>query len=386
MKQMRFFSLIMTLVLLLCPLGQAEQTMDPAIERMGIELPGGSVFYPQLSGLEDAALQESINHRLRETGNVETLLNRLALLMQSPVKLTADYTAFLHGGVLSCAMTAAGPVSTDRVTQVWSAVNIDLITGEDITFADLFLDPDAAHLALEEYLDWEVAPEMSAHLANSDLLPLPETFSITSTGLTLHYPLESLSTLSGRAGTITILWSELREHLRLGEGSILRRIGAEAMVTPEQGNADAIRQAVERGSLPGIPAEIGGSIAQAVDAYALLIDPDLYESGRLFQLEDGAFRQVYLMTDRLTETWDSSVIQGIRADRLNFFGLCTGQTERQVWLDMLGAPDATVLLDADRADANRMEPGTSDYYRFGDHQLRLHANENGILTSVLITY
>lgn len=385
MKQSRVVTLILALVLALCPLAQAEEAA-PAIQRMGVELPGGSVFYPQLTGLADEAIQQDVNQRLLEKGDVENRLNRLALLMQGPAPLRADYTAFMQDDVLSCVMSASGPVTSDRPTQVWSAVNVDLRTGADVTFADLFLDEAAARAAIEEYLDWEVAPEMSAHLANSELLPLPEVFGISDTGLTLYYPLERLSTLSGRAGTVTILWSEMLEHLRLGEGSILARIGAEAAVTVSESSTEKIRSAVEAGMLPGIPAVLGGSVAEAVDAYQLLIDPDLYADGRLFQLEDGAFRQAYLMTDRLTDTWDKSVIQGIRADRLNFFGLCTGVTERQTWLDLLGEPDASVQLDADRADAYRMVPGTSDYYRYGAYQLRLHAGEDGTLASVFVTY
>ena len=34
----------------------------------------------------------------------------------------------------------------------------------------------------------------------------------------------------------------------------------------------------------------------------------------------------YVLTDALLETWDHSVVQGIRTDRANFYGLCTDVT------------------------------------------------------------
>ena len=69
-------------------------------------------------------------------------------------------------------------------------------------------------------------------------------------------------------------------------------------------------------------------------ANALGMSGDVFDSLRqvsrglcgMIALEDGAFRGVYILTDALTEDFDHSVVQGIRADRLNFWGLCTGET------------------------------------------------------------
>ena len=105
----------------------------------------------------------------------------------------------------------------------------------------------------------------------------------------------------------------------------------------------------------------------------------------MIALEDGAFRQVWILTDALTEAFDRSVVQGIRADRLNFRGLCTGHTTIDMWRDALGEPEATLTVDEARADSWRIVPGTSDYYTFGDCRLRLHADETGVLRSVFLT-
>ena len=94
---------------------------------------------------------------------------------------------------------------------------------------------------------------------------------------------------------------------------------------------------------------------------------------------------MWLLTDALTEEFDQSVVQGIRADRLNFCGLCTGDTTIDWWREVLGEPDNSLTVDETRAESWRIVPGTSDYYTFGDYRLRLHADESGVLRSVFLT-
>ena len=142
---------------------------------------------------------------------------------------------------------------------------------------------------------------------------------------------------------------------------------------------------MEAGTLPGVPVTLGGSVQEATDTYRMLTDPDLYQDGRMFALEDAAFRQVWLLTDALTEkTWDKSVIKGLRADRFNLWGLYPG-LDRQAVEAMLGQPDTVLTLDADMADAYRLVPGESLYYNYTGVQLRLHFDAEGLLTSLIIT-
>ena len=358
---------------------------EPVVEQKGLALGESYVYYPQVSGMEDAALQERVNAALLQSTGAEALLARLPLTMHSAAPLQADFTWQLLGDVLTVAVKAQGPVLNDRATQVWHTANMDLTTGEAITFEDIFADAGAARLALTDYLEWGVAPQLSAHLRNSQLTPLPETFGISEAGLTLYYPMEQLATLSDRAGTVTIRWCEMLEYLQLGEGTVLNRIGAERMLTLDETSAEAIRVAAKSGQLPGIPVKLGDSVQEAVDTHKLLIDPDLYENGRMIQLEDGAFQGVYLLTDSLTDSWEHSVVQGIRADQMNLYGLMTDVTTQAEWRSVLGEPDATVEVDEVKAEANRILTGYSDYYNFEGVQLRLHANDEGVLASMFIS-
>ena len=227
-------------------------------------------------------------------------------------------------------------------------------------------------------------PDLSAHLAAGSLTPIPAEFTISPTGLTLYYDIDNFRTLSDKAGTVTLLWCELREHLRLG-GTInaLMSIGAGRHLSLRSG--EEIAAGLADGSFDGIPATLGQPMQELIDRYALLTDPDIYEGGRMIALEDGAFRGVWILTDALTEEFGHSVVQGIRADRLNFYGLCTGDTTIDIWRTMLGEPDTTLAVDDERAESWRIVPGTSDYYTYGDCRLRLHADENGVLRSVFLT-
>lgn len=357
----------------------------PVVNDMGLELMGSSVRYPQLTGL-DPAIQTTVNAAIMEKAHINDRLSRMAALLSSPVKLNVSYTCILEGDVFSCAILAQGAVETSRSTQVWSTVNFDLRTGTEITFADLFIDAEAAKAFIESYLDEHVAPELSAHLPAGTLTPVPEAFTISPTGLTLYYDIDAFRTLSDKAGTVTILWTELREHLMLGQADVLMAIGAADHIALGEDDASMISDMLQSGSFVGIPAALGQPLQELVDRYALLTDPDIYEGGRMIALEDGAFRGVWILTDALTEDFDRSIVQGIRADRLNFYGLCTGDTTINIWREMLGAPDTTLTVDENRAESWRIVPGTSDYYTFGDYRLRLHADESGILRSVFLTH
>lgn len=380
---------------------------SPAVTDMSLELMGNAVHYPQLTGLADASVQATVNAAIMEKGRINDRLSRMAALLSSPVKLNVSYTYTLEHDVFSCAFLADGAVETSRATQVWSTININLFTGKEIAFADLFTDVDAATAYIETYLDEQVAPELSAHLAAGSLTPIPEDFTISPTGLTLYYDIDDFRTLSDKAGTVTILWTELRDFLMLEMGGplydlrVARHIGhisydvstGEILFDPRDMDSaslaiddpEYIRSDLLDGAFPGIPAAIGQPMQGLIDRYALLTDPDIYEGGRMIALEDGAFRQVWILTDALTEEFDQSVVQGIRADRLNFHGLCTGDTTIEAWREKLGDPETTLTVDESRAESWRIVPGTSDYYTFGDYRLRLHADENGVLRSVFLT-
>ena len=157
------------------------------------------------------------------------------------------------------------------------------------------------------------------------------------------------------------------------------------MITLSAGSAEKLRDAVSAGSLTGIPAAIGDSMQELTDRWHMLTDPDGFEGGRLFSLEGGCFRGVYLITDDLSRGWEQSKVQGIRMDQGCLWGLCPGESLRAEWLAELGNPDGTTEIGEEKAEENRLVPGICDYYHCGEYLLQLYSDEDGTLVSVILT-
>lgn len=355
------------------------------VEDRGLDLTEEvSVHYPALTGMEDAELLERINEQIQQDCGIREYLAR-ASQMISGGRLRTEWTGGLIGeDVFSCIVSAEGALETARMTHALNGSNIDLRDGHEITFAELFTDEAAAGELLGNYLEYDVAPELSAHLQNSEVTPIPEAFALEPSGLRLLYPVEQLSTLGDRAGDIRVGWHVLREVLNLEEDSILKRIGADEMITLSPESCEKLRSVAEAGTLPGIPAGLGDSMQELTDKYHMLTDPDGYEGGRMFALEGGSFRGVYLLTDDLDRKWENSVVQGIRADQGCVYGLCVGETRRDEWLAALGEPDSSAEITAEKAEANRIRPGNCDYYTMGEKQLQLYSDDEGVLISLML--
>jgi hypothetical protein len=149
-------------------------------------------------------------------------------------------------------------------------------------------------------------------------------------------------------------------------------------------SAEGIRAMTESGKLPDIPVKIGDSVSEWTERAHLLNDPEEYTGGRMFALEGAAFRDVYLLSDAVSDDWDRSLVQGIRADRGCFWGLCIGETRAEEWHALLGEPDHSAVLDEEDAEGARTVPGTCDYYLFGEYRLQLQADTDGFLASITL--
>lgn len=352
-----------------------------APEDRGLDLDCGGVHYPVFTG--DDPLTGRINDRILEDGRIRDYLTRLPMLLSGGA-MKVTWTAETAGDIFSCVFSAEGALESRRNTHVWTVSNVDLKTGEEISLASLFTDAQAASERIGTILETEVAPELSAHLQNCELLPVPETFALSPAGLRLFWPVERLTTLSDRAGEIDLAWNEIAGLLDLTPGSPADRFGAAAMLELTAESAARLADSAERGEIPGLPVRLGDSLQQATDTYHLLTDPDFYENGRMFAPEAAMFRNCWLLTDGLSEEWNESLVLGIRMDRGCLYGLCIGQTERSAWLDVLGEPEASVEWDEERADANRAVPGICDYYTVGGRQLKLLSDTDGILRSLTL--
>ena len=365
--------------------GASAGAEGAVIEEKALELYGSSLSFPAVSGMADEALQEQVNGQIKADLREEEYQARMVQLISDDDRnITVTWDGILAGDVFSCAVSAEGAVRGNLGTHEWAWSSIDLRDGHEITFGELFADEAAAREAIEEYLEWTVGPELSPHLGNSGLVPLPEGFRLESTGITLLYRAEQLSTLKDRAGAVKIGWNEIRDLADWSGDGIPARIGAAEMVTLTEESREKLTAMTESGQLPDIPVKLGDSVKEWTDRQYLLHDPEEYAGGRMFALEGAAFRDVYLLSDKVSSSWDESRVQGIRMDRGCVWGLCIGETAAEEWHMLLGEPDYTVTLDAETAELERTVAGKCDYYQYGACRLQLQYGEDGILAGITL--
>ena len=362
--------------------GAAAET--PALEEKSFELGESRITWPAVTGLEDQEKEAAVNEIIQTEGRIQDYLARVSQLI-SGGKLTTEWTGGIYGDLVSVSFLTEGALRTLRNESERTAVNLDLEDGKVLSVTDLMKDPEAGMEALALYLEDQVAPDLSPMLLNSAVTPVPDCFRMDESGVTLLYPSEQLCTLEDRAGEIHLAWCEIREWLDESEGGIPDRMGVPELLTFGEGSAERLMNLAGTGRITGIPVTIGEKLKGLTDRYGLATDPDVYEGGRMFSLEGGCFRRVWLLTDFLSEDWEDSVVQGIRMDRGNWAGLCIGTTERKTWQMILGEPDTSVTITGEKAELNQTTPGTWDYYTCGDYQLRLQSDTEGILSSIILT-
>ncbi len=366
------------------PPAEQHSAQEIRAEDRSLALGESSVSYPAVTGISDQALQEKINNQILEDLGVTGYLARMSQLI-SGGSLKVAWQGQIFGEIFSCASSAEGAVINSRSTFVWAGSNVDLMDGHEIGFSEFFTDEAAAREGIESWIDENVAPEMSAYLISGNVTPLPEMYYITPRGLVMLYDIDQWRTLSDRAGALLLGWNEIQPWLDLSEGSIASRLGVAKMLEISEKTPAALQLITAEGVVPGLPVQLGGSIKEAVDTHHLLIDPDLYEEGRMFSLEGAVFRSVFLLTDYLSEEWDNSLIRGIRIDCGCLAGLRIGQSKKEEWRKALGEPESTISLDEEKAEAYRTVPGERDYYAWGGHRLVLHSDEEDTLRSIILS-
>lgn len=369
----RWWVLCLSLILLLA---FAETACgEPEITEIRIEDAGGVIEYPRLDGHPDAMVQSGVNQLIVEKCGIDELAQRL----KSPfVKIEAAYHATLKGDVLSVLLD----VRTDR-EQYYKTVTIDLKSGEEVSLNMLFADYDNAIERMENICVDRLEPNVSSYLENGEVLPLPmDNFYLNEDQLILYYNGRQFSYFSGYSGSVSFFYYELADYLRTDEEDIPARMGIVDSLEPDRDAAKLIAETAASGCLPGIAPKLYDDLSDWLDVYRLLCDPDYYPGGRFFQTEAGEMRDIWLLTDDLTDNWDESRILGIRADRVDLYGIRPGITVRDEVEAILGEPETQALLDEYAAMDYYLDAGTSAYYTFGSNMLRMHYDEDGMLVSV----
>ena len=368
---------MLLLVCLMCAPVCVQAEGTPRLVPITIEDQGGKVVYPRLDGHPDALVQTLVNQAIVEECGIQTLLESVS----SPfAQVQSDYEATLMGDVLSIVVSAV-----EDGKQSYATVSIDLQTGQKILLDQLFTNVEAAIAQMEAICQERVEPNVSSYLESGQVLPLPlNEFYLTGEDITFYYPADQFSYFSGYCGSVTFFYYELKEHLDTSATGLLAALGALEDLTVKANTKERIVETVAAGCLPGIAPQLGDPLMPWLEKYRLLSDPDYYPGGRFFQMEAGQMRDVWLLTDALTDDYHNSLVLGLRADRVNLFGVQPGVTLREECTALLGQPGSSVSLnDYDAADY-LLPAGVSDYYTFGENMLRLHYDEEGLLVSVQV--
>ena len=345
----------------------------PTVAPVETKLGENVVRYPKLEGLADEAIQAAVNDDIVESADILKLL--VALAVDDGWGVRVDYEAYLQNDVLSVA------ISCKRRTHSVVGLCYDIKTGERIAAGALFADADAALAFMEERLTDTYADELSGYLENAAITPIPtDSFSIDANGVTFYYPYESFSTLSGFAGECQFQYTELTEYLNLGEDSVLTRIGVNNDALADDQIKARIDADISAGRMPGFgKVALGDSMSDAIGRYRLLREPDQFPGGKYYQMESAAFRQIRVLSDALTDGWDASVVEGIQSLRADLYGIRCGETTVERWRQILGEPTRTMTLTENMAYDYALCVGACDFYTFGENELRLYADADGVL-------
>lgn len=349
------------------------------VEEISAAMGESKVCYPQLSGLSDPSVQKKINDDVVQSGDIPSLLVKLT----TGGSVQADYQCFWNEWVFSTLLTMEEKQAGSRREQSETALTYDLSDGEKLTLDRLFSDPAEAIRQMEAMAETSLGREMTEYMDNRDVTPLPkDSFTMDEWGITFHYPASQLSFASGVAGAVQFFYDELDGLWLTDEDSLPAKMGLRSaqMTASEQKNA--VAAAVTAGKLPMLPVTLGQPMTEIVEQYRLVRTPDAFPGGRYFLMEDPLFRDIYLISDDMQAGYDHSELRGVQLRRGSLYGLKVGTSLRTEWQSSLGKPAEVIVMTESMAYDYQLSAGNCDVYRFGEHELRLYADETGVLVCI----
>lgn len=270
-------------------------------------------------------------------------------------------------------MTAVARIENLDVTE-WAGLVYDTQAGAFVAWDDLFTDGDAAAAKLEAIA--EASSYANAYAEHNRISPMPrDNFAVFDGQLTVYYPSQQLSHVSGQAGAFSFYAYELDGLLKEGV-PLFKGDPAKAR--------EVLSHALSEGALPGSlsAVKLGGAMREAAETLGLVDVPDLTYDFAVYRFEDPKMRGVSLLSGTDEEHAETAVIRGIYAKRMDFSGLITGFTTRQACVQALGEPDAAMAVET--ADAySRLPVGETLLYRGEGRAMEFHFTD-GVLHSVTL--
>lgn len=287
---------------------------------------------------------------------------------------------YQDGKTASIAVLWQGEQADGTIGSSVQSLTLDLETGSEVTLDMLFSDPEKAIAQMEAIVEESVASGLSDYMEYADLLPMPQdSFSYDEHGLTVYYPQERYLYFSGRSGAVHFAWHEI-DHLIAEDSPVY------AISRPKPADALGIAEQMTTGKLPGaLKFGLGDRLGDALDAHALLADPDYTRESLVYQFEDEALRGFALEIPKYAETDEEETpVSAVRSNRAELFGLVTGETGRALAVSLLGEPEQTRTFDGEAAADMMLVRGESLLYGLGGHVLQLHFDDAEILHTIIL--
>ncbi|MDD3336846.1 MAG: RsiV family protein [Eubacteriales bacterium] len=381
----RFFSALLAACLLPVYAFASSATSPQEIQIKETKMVIGEnyVVYPQLDGMKDAAIQQKINDDIVLSGDVTSHILNLSTLQNSSWGLKVSCSSYMDDFIFSTVLSAKGKQPNGRDGQSNVALCYDLSTGERVKLSQIFMDEEKAVTALEALAESALEGELSEYVERGQLTPLPkDNFYLDQNGITFYYPSDQFAYVSGYGGACQFFYCEL-DGLLLSDPMGLP---VQMRLIPQKRSAQEqktlIEAAVKAGQLPCTPVMLGQAMTELVETYRLVRTPDAFPGGRYFVMEAPELREILLISDAMVETYDHSVLEGIQQKRGELYGLVMGKSTRADWEAVLGKPESTIVFSQSMAYDYNLPVGQSDVYHFGDYELRLHGDADGVLRCV----
>ncbi len=379
--QKRFKRLLALLLPGLLLFGFTPALSEITIEIVWKEAGVNYVEYPQLLGMPNTFVQDTVNAAILQA--IEPHLNTLTVLksgVDGDLKVDATTQVFKHDkgqDILAVLMVAQGRMPTGRSGYQAIPLMFSLVDAQPLPITFIFQDQDLAKNTIEEDLNGQFAEDLSNYLDTSALIPFPiDSFLLSDTGITFYYKENSLTWLSGRTASITYLYEELRPLLNLGDDALLSGLNLMGLQPLSAASKELIQKTVSEGSLPGLDVHLGNNIQEAIAKNKLQYDSEGFPTGESFQLEDDRYRGTKVIAD------ENGRVTALLSTRMNLYGLFTGQTQKAEIINALGQSLATIPLDAAAAGLYGLKEGTLLTYRFGVNDLKLHLDASDILSAI----
>ena len=383
----KYPALVLALLLLFLSVASVlaeTPSQAPAVEEIVMENGNNRLSYPQLTGLEDAAVQQLINDDIVLSADLTSHMITLATLAPDSLwGLQVSYEACVNERVASFVISAEGKMPNNRQGQTNTPLTYDLQTGRRLTAADLFTNETEAAQWLEDEALRTLGEEISDYEDSSTLLPIPlDRFSLDEYGITFWYSPQQFTTIAGRAGACRFDYDEIRHLLNTAEDALPVTSGLLKPVPDADAQRLAVHQAAQHRKLEQLPVTLGEPMTDIVARYALSRTPDEFPGGRYFAMEHPLFRSIYLISDAMQSGYEHSVLEGIQLRRGAFCGLLIGQARQEEWRQLLGEPAEMITVTESMAYDYALPAGNCDIYLIDGCAVRFYADGQGVLAAV----